>query len=436
MRKFQFFCLLLSFFLLPAIAGARQISVNGMRFWTAPDYTRVVFDLSAQPNHEVFLLDNPRRLVIDINNARLSRALTQPAIDHPLFSRIRSASRKHKDLRVVIDLKASTTPKSFVLKPNQTYGHRLVVDLGLKSAQNTFAAKQTIKNTLPAGAPRDIVIAIDAGHGGEDPGASGKNGTKEKHVVLAIAKKLNKMVNNYPGMRAVMVRKGDYYVGLRKRMTIARNARADFFVSIHADAFKKRRVKGASVFTLSRKGASSEAARWLADHENSADLVGGVSLDDKEDVLASVLLDLSQTSANAASQDVAKRVLKNFSKIGHLHSNKVQNAGFVVLKSPDIPSILVETAFISNPGEERKLRSSKHQKRMARAIFNGIVGYFQRKALPGTRMAASKHIISKGDTLSAIALRYGVSMRRLKTANSLANNNRIRVGQVLAIPRG
>ena len=435
MRKFQLFCFFLGLGLFSVVATAQQINVDSLRFWTAPEYTRLVFDVSALPAHEVFLLENPNRLVIDINNAQLSKPLTQPAANHSLFSRIRSASRKQKNLRVVIDLKFAATPKSFVLKPNNTYGHRLVVDLVLPTAHSRVAAQQTYRHKVAAGAPRDIIIAIDAGHGGEDPGARGLKGTKEKHVVLAIAKKLANMVNNYPGMRAVMVRKGDYYVGLRKRMAIARKARADFFVSIHADAFKKRKVKGASVFTLSRKGASSEAARWLAKNENAADLVGGVSLDDKEDVLASVLLDLSQTSAKAASRDVAKKVLRNFGRIGHLHSHDVQNAGFVVLKAPDIPSILVETAFISNPSEERKLRSSKHQKKMARAIFNGILDYFQRQAPPDTRMAASKHIITRGDTLSAIAYRYGVSMKRLKSANALANN-RIRVGQVLAIPRG
>jgi N-acetylmuramoyl-L-alanine amidase len=382
----------------------------------------------------VFLLKNPTRLVIDIGNARLSSTFTLPTTKNPLFTRIRSAARKQNDLRVVLDLSAFATPKSFTLKPNKTYGHRLVVDLVKQSTSPIISAKRNAHYTV-SGIPRDIVIAIDAGHGGEDPGAHGPKGTLEKKVVLAIARKLEKLVNNYPGMKAVMVRKGDYYVGLRKRMQIARKAKADLFVSIHADAFKKSRVKGASVFTLSRKGASSEAARWLAKHENAADLVGGVSLDDKEDVLASVLLDLSQTAAKEASRDVAAKVLRNFGKIGHLHSQKVQNAGFAVLKSPDIPSILVETAFISNPSEERKLRSSKHQKRMANAIFKGILDFFQRNAPPDTRMAAAKHIITRGETLSGIAHRYGVSMKRLKSVNAIANNS-IRIGQVLAIPKG
>lgn len=433
MRKLWIFCCFLGLNFFSAALFAKQINIDSMRFWTAPDYTRVVFDVSGAPEYSVFLLEKPHRLVIDVNNVRLSKALVQPPATHTLFSRIRSASRNNKDLRVVIDLKSKVKPKSFVLKPNSAYGHRLVVDL----LQNIIRPGKVRENnrpthTLPNKA-RDIVIAIDAGHGGEDPGAQGLHGVKEKVVVLAIAKKLQRLVNNYPGMKAVMVRKGDYYVGLRKRMQIARKAKADLFISLHADAFKNRKVKGASVFMLSSRGASSEAARWLAKHENAADLVGGVSLVDKGDVLASVLLDLSQTATKQASQDIAAKVLRNFAKIGSLHSNKVQKAGFVVLKSPDMPSILVETAFISNPSEERKLRSSKHQRKMAKAVFNGILSYFQKNAPPGTMMAATSHTITRGETLSSIAHRYGVSMKRLKSVNAMANN-RIQVGQVLAIP--
>ncbi len=335
MRKYWNIIWLFGFFLVSLPILAQQNQVDSMRFWTAPDYTRLVFDVSTSPAHEVFLLKNPTRLVIDIQNARLKHKLPQPAASHPLFSRIRSAARNGKDLRVVIDLKAPVNPKSFALKPNRTYGNRLVVDLFTHKKHSVQARKKTVRS---AGKPRDIVIAIDAGHGGEDPGARGPHGTQEKRVVYAIAKKLEVLIRNYPGMRPIMIRKGDYYIGLRKRMQIARQAKADLFVSIHADAFKNSRVKGASVFTLSRRGASSEAARWLARNENAADLVGGVSLDDKDDVLASVLLDLSQTATQEASQNVAKQVLKNFRGIGRLHARNVQKAGFMVLKSPDTPS--------------------------------------------------------------------------------------------------
>jgi N-acetylmuramoyl-L-alanine amidase len=224
---------------------------------------------------------------------------------------------------------------------------------------------------------KDVVVAIDAGHGGDDPGARGPNGTLEKKVTFAIANKLATLINGQPGMKAVLIRKGDYYVSLRNRMQIARTAKADLFISIHADAFDNPDVRGASVYTLSRNGASSEAARWLANSENAADLIGGVSLDDKEDVLASVLLDLSQAATQEASVNVAGHVLRNFHEICELHKGAVQKAGFLVLKSPDIPSILVETAFISNPLEERNLLNTSYQSKIANAIFKGVRNYFK-----------------------------------------------------------
>ena len=436
MRKFWIIALILELSFFSTSALAQPIKITSLRFWTAPDHTRLVFDASSLPKHQVFLLDNPVRLVVDIQNARLAQPLTQPPVTHSLFSRIRSAQRNKSVLRIVVDLKNPVTPKSFALRPGSGYGHRLVVDL---FNQNKRIAKKTqkkvITKTLARHRSRDIVIAIDAGHGGEDPGAHGPLGTQEKAVVLSIAKKLAYYIDRHPGMRAVLIRKGDYYVGLRKRMKIAREARADLFLSIHADAFKRASVKGASVFTLSRSGASSEAARWLADHENAADLVGGVSLDDKDDVLASVLLDLSQTATQEVSQSVAGKILKNFGKFGELHNSNVQKAKFVVLKSPDIPSILVETAFISNPSEERKLKSSRHQTQMAKAIYDVVLDYFQSNPPAETIMAATRHVITRGETLSGIALRYGVSMKKLKAANSLASS-RIRVGQVLDIPSG
>ncbi len=427
---------------------AQQVHVDSLRYWTAPDHTRMVFDVTSPASHQVFLLDNPARLVIDFNDTKLLKPLAQPPKNHALFSRVRSAPRNKKDLRVVVDLKTAVNPKSFLLKPSKVYGHRLVVDLfakskSIKSVKKTVRHKTVIKTVKNKA--RDIIIAIDAGHGGEDPGAHGPKGTVEKKVVLQIAKKLARLINKKKGMKAVLVRKGDYYVKLRKRMEIARAAKADLFISIHADAFKNSKVKGASVFTLSNRGASSEAARWLAKQENSADLVGGVKLADKDDMLATVLMDLSQTATKEASRNVAGRILKNFKQISHLHKKSVQKAGFVVLKSPDIPSILVETAYISNPGEERKLRSGKHQLKMAKAIYNGIVSYFNKYAPAGTYFASrgnnfalnsnKKHVISRGETLSEIARRYGVSMKSIKIANAMASNQ-IRIGQVLKIPRG
>ncbi|KAF3980848.1 MAG: AMIN domain-containing protein [Methylococcales symbiont of Hymedesmia sp. n. MRB-2018] len=421
---------------------AQPISVNSLRYWTAPDHTRMVFDVTNTATHQISLLDKPARLVIDFHDAKLKSLLKQPPKDHPLFSRVRSAPRNTKDLRVVVDLKTAVNPKSFSLNPNKTYGHRLVVDLYDKtsksnkySARAVNSSKQVTKSVTSK--VRDIVIAIDAGHGGEDPGARGPRGTQEKKVVFDISKRLAALINKKPGMKAVLVRKGDYYIKLIKRMEIARAAKADLFVSIHADAFKNPKVKGASVFTVSKRGASSKVARRLAQHENAADLVGGVKLSDKK-YLTTILMDLVQPDTKRFSRNVAGKILQNFKNIGHLHSQNVQKAGFMVLKSPYIPSILVETAFISNPDEERKLRSAKHQQKMARAIFKGIVNHFEQYPPGNTYFAlnnTNKHIISRGDTLSGIASQYGVSMRSIKTANALASN-KIQIGQVLKIPRG
>lgn len=434
-------CVLLSFVL---VVQAETVKVGSLRYWTAPDHTRLVFDVSKPVSHNAFLLDNPTRLVIDIKQASLSKALPQPPKNHALFSGIRSAARKKNDLRIVADLKAEIKISSFSLPPNKKYGHRLVVDLFNSNKisvptikkKNAISAKvvtKTVKNKA-----RDIVVAIDAGHGGDDPGAHGPKGTQEKKVVLSIAKKLAALIDKTAGMKAVLVRTGDYYIGLRKRMQIARKAKADLFISIHADAFTNSKVRGASVYTLSRRGASSEAARLLAKNENAADLVGGVSLADKDDVLAIVLMDLSQTATKEASKNVAAKILKNFKAIGRLHSKNVQKAEFMVLKSPDIPSILIETAFISNPSEEKKLKSSRHQAKMANAIYRGVLTYFQQYAPADTFFAQNankKHVISRGDTLSGIAQHYGVSMRAIKKQNRLASN-KIRVGQVLKIPNG
>lgn len=271
MRKFLALLLLLSWLPLQA----QTVAVSGVRLWTAPDHTRLVFDASAAIDHKVFSLEDPQRLVIDLQAVKLQASPPAPKAEDPLIRRIRSAERNGgQDLRVVLDLKQSVRPKSFLLKPNREYGHRLVVDL-YPSVQAAGKAAQAVTKSIDQARSRDVVIAIDAGHGGEDPGARGPKGTYEKNAVLAIARKLEALVEREPGMRPVMIRDGDYYVGLRQRMEKAHQARADLFISIHADAFRDRRVRGSSVYTLSERGASSEAARWLADSENAADLVGG-----------------------------------------------------------------------------------------------------------------------------------------------------------------
>jgi len=411
----------------PGYAG--QVNIGALRYWNTPDQTQMLFDVTASPEHRVFLMHNPSRLVIDMRNTNVKQALSQPAPSHPLFSKVRVAAKNNTDTRIVVELKKDISPKNMVLRTNSISGHCLVIELLdkapgasvqvakrpeirtsedkaalVKTADSKAIAEKPVKESQKvsanksAAAPaeltkvskhgKDIVIAVDAGHGGDDPGAHGQNGTEEKKITLAIAKKLANLINTQPGMKAVLVRKGDYFVDLRKRMQIARAAKADLFISIHADAFQNSTVKGASVFTLSNKGATSEAARWLADSENASDLVGGVSLNDKEDVLASVLLDLSQTATQDASVNVARKVLRNFESIGELHYASVQKAGFMVLKSPDVPSILVETAFISNPSEELKLVNTEHQLKIAGAIFNGVRSYFSKDIVAGSSVAA------------------------------------------------
>ncbi|MCU7921868.1 MAG: N-acetylmuramoyl-L-alanine amidase [Candidatus Thiodiazotropha sp. (ex Dulcina madagascariensis)] len=429
--------LLLLLFLSSLPLYAKQSEVTGLRIWSAPDHVRLVFDANAQIAHKIFTLKAPDRLVLDLKNATLTEHLPDPTKENKIIRGMRSALRNKRDMRVVFDLNSAVKPKSFSLKPNREYGHRLVIDL----YDDKIAASRRSKpvKTAKAVGQRDVVIAVDPGHGGEDPGARGRKGTYEKDVVLAIGRKLVTMINQQQGMRAVLIRDGDYYLGLRKRITKAREHQADLFVSIHADAFNDPRVRGSSVYTLSRSGASNEAARWLAERENSADLVGGVSLEDKDDMLASVLLDLSQIGTLQASSEAASRVFRQLKTLGKTHKRRVQQAGFVVLKSPDIPSMLVEIAFISNPEEERRLRDSGHQRKVAKALMKGVRDYFRYQPPPGTWLAANqaprKHVISPGDTLIAIANRYHVSVNRLRNANELKGDT-IRIGQVLQIPGG
>jgi N-acetylmuramoyl-L-alanine amidase len=284
-----------------------------------------------------------------------------------------------------------------------------------------------------ADVPRDIIIAIDAGHGGEDPGAIGPRGTREKDVVLAIAQKLAQLLEREPGMRPVMIRNSDYYIGLRDRIKKARQQKADLFISIHADAFIHPKARGASVYILSEKGASSAAARYLAEKENESDLIGGVSLSDKGDLVARVLLDLSQTSTRRASLEVADKILSQLQEVGQVHNQNVQHAGFAVLKAPDVPSMLVETAFISNPQEEEKLCNQAQQLRLAKAMMDGIRHYFYSNPLPGTLLAQRRHIINSGDTLSGVAQQYDVSLNELRLANGIEGDH-INKGDVLLIP--
>lgn len=379
--------------LVPAVAAADATQINGLRTATDNGRSRLVFDLGGPVQHQIFTLQDPSRVVIDIEDARVDGSLPDHVPDSPLIRRIRSAPRDGNDLRVVLDLTETARPKSFVLKPAADYGHRLVVDVVDSTATGTRTASGGSAKRK-ADKPRDLVIAIDAGHGGHDPGAIGHGGSREKDIVLAIARRLNDLLEQTPGFKPVMTRNSDIYLPLRERIRRAREAKADLFVSLHADAFRDERARGSSVYALSTNGASSEAAKWLANKENSADLVGGVSLEDKDRTVASVLLDLSQTATIESSLTVGESVLDQLGDVNRLHKHSVQQAGFVVLKSPDIPSILVETAFISNPAEARKLRSAAHQQKLAYALRDGIRNYFKDQAPRGTRFYAENRTAS------------------------------------------
>ena len=423
------------------VFAAAAVEVQGVRLWAAPDHTRVVFDISGPVKHKLFSLHNPERLVIDVPAAKRGGSLQLEDKTAGLVRKVRTGQREKGVLRIVLDLKKPIKPSSFTLIPGGPHGHRLVIDLHETGGASHAPSQQTAvkpvmakKSVTAKTQQRDLVIAIDAGHGGEDPGAIGRSGAREKDVVLAIARRLAALIKQEPGMRPVMIREGDYYIGLRQRMDKARKHNADLFVSIHADAFRDRRARGSSVFVLSSRGASSEMARWLAVKENSADLGGGVSLDDKDDLLAEVLLDLSQTATNEASVDIAGTMLRELRGLGKTHKKTVQKAGFVVLKSPDIPSVLIETAFITNPAEERKLRDKRHQEKLARSMLRGISRYFSAHPPPGTQLLARKHTIKRGDTLGHIAQQYQVSLNSLKGYNSLKSDT-LRVGQTLRIPQ-
>ncbi|MEM1111431.1 MAG: N-acetylmuramoyl-L-alanine amidase [Pseudomonadota bacterium] len=417
-------------------ASAQAAEVHDVRLWRAPDHTRLVFDLTGPAEHKLIVLDNPTRIVVDVEDTTLKSSIDDLSLTDTPVARIRSGVREGDDLRLVLDMKERVDPRSFALKANAQAGDRLVLDLYDRRASSSQPA---VKKSAAQSSKRDIVIAIDAGHGGEDPGALGPGGVREKKVVLAIARELHRLVDAEVGFDAVLIRTGDYYISLKGRRDLARKAQADLFVSIHADAFTRKEAHGASVYALSLSGATSTAARYLAQRENAADLVGGVRLSDKDDMLAGVLADLSMTSTLDTSLSLGDGVLRRMDTIAHLHKKRVEQAGFAVLKSPDIPSILVETGFISNPGEARKLATASYQKKMARQIHAGIRDWFLSHPPSGTLVAwqnqqgGTQYTIASGDTLSDIAQRFNVSVASLKNRNGISGS-RILVGQKLIIP--
>jgi N-acetylmuramoyl-L-alanine amidase len=401
-------------------------TILAVRTWPADEYTRVTLEMDSELKAEHFTLEGPDRLVVDIEGLTMSRAINDLVSkikpNDPYIESVRVAQNRPDVIRLVMDLKQPIAPQVFTLKPIGEYKYRLVLDLYPKVAQDPLLAIMDNKETDPlaqvledlaqnspsqapipsvegqklppvatkprspaapppiATQPRDssrpILVALDPGHGGEDPGAVGRSGTKEKDIVLSIARRLKKLIDAQPNMRAYLTRDNDYFVPLGVRVQKARRVKADLFISIHADAWIKPSARGSSVFALSQNGATSSAARWMAQRENDADLIGGVNLGSHNKQVAQVLLDLSTAAQINDSVQVGSRILGEIGKINKLHKNRVERAGFAVLKAPDIPSILVETAFISNPEEERLLRSPAHQDRIAKAMLSGIGDYF------------------------------------------------------------
>lgn len=445
---------------------AQAADIYGVRVWRAPDHTRVVFDLKAPLTYQYSQTANPDRVIVDFKRANLTANLSSLALENTPISGVRSSKQPNGDLRVVFDLREKVTPKVFALNAGGGMHDRVVIDLFDRPGGTASTATQSTPavptanshpvniqpvNTQPAvkevSGKRNIVIAIDAGHGGQDPGAIGPNKVREKDITMAISKELVALINKEPGFTAKLTRTGDYFVPLKKRRDIARQMKADLFVSIHADAFTRPQARGASVFALSRTGATSETARFLAQRENEADLIGGVgniSLDDKDEVLAGVLVDLSMTATLNSSLQVGAHVLRSMGTMAHLHKKHVEQAGFMVLKSPDVPSILVETGFISNPEESRKLATPAYRSQMARAVFNGIKQHFLQSPPAGTLLASRiqsgqikgierTHTVVSGDTLSGIAARYGVTPRSITSLNNM-KDTQVRLGQTLKIP--
>nr|WP_229838085.1 N-acetylmuramoyl-L-alanine amidase [Cellvibrio zantedeschiae] len=474
---------------------AQAATVKTLRIWRAEDYTRVVLDLDAPVRYNLVLASNPTRIILDVTGSELKAPLTKLPLAGTPIEIVRSSVVNDADLRLVFDLKRKVSPKSFVLKKTEGNDDRLVLDLFDAAPASSTATvapnsepvniESVMESDIPATqksgdtsvateakSGRPILIAVDAGHGGADSGALGPKNMREKDVTLAIAKELVRVINAQPGYSARLTRNGDYFVELQKRRDLARDMKADLFISIHADSFTDSSAYGASVFALSRKGATSEMARFLAQRENDSDLigrVGGVSLEDKDPQLAGVLVDLSMTSTVNSSLQVGSNVLNSISTIAPLHAKHVEQAGFVVLKSPDVPSILVETGFISNAAEAKKLASDDYREKMAQAVFKGVRQYFAQHPPASSSSSATvvaerapveknsaaknaveksskkkiivephpslerKHVVISGDTLTDIAVQYKVSAAKIRKANNMKNDV-VKLGQTLKIP--
>jgi N-acetylmuramoyl-L-alanine amidase len=431
--------LLISFSLMSfSTVSFAKNTIEGLRIWPSPDTTRLVFDLSDTPEYTYFTLKNPQRLVIDIENMPNNFDFSTIVNESKLVKKVRySTAKNSQSVRVVVELNKKLEKNIFALPPTAPYGNRLVIDLNDPDS----SAPQIVLNSKST-TDRDIVIVIDAGHGGEDPGSVGPSGSYEKNITLGIAKRLESLISKEKGMKAVMTRTGDYYISPNKRPQLARKHKADMFVSIHADAFTTPHPRGASVWVLSMKRANTELGRWLERTERHSELLGGAAeiIQDtaNERYLAQALLDMSMDHSLTTSYNVSRDMIKHLSKVTKLHKKTPQAASLAVLTSPDIPSILVETGFISNPQEEKNLNWSQYRQRLAQSVFNGLRQHFTSSPPDGSLWAKWKqekrtHRVRSGESLSLLAQRYNVQISTLKKANNL-NTDVVRIGQVLMIP--
>ncbi|MCG6400246.1 N-acetylmuramoyl-L-alanine amidase [Vibrio fluvialis] len=434
------------------LASAAQANVlEGVRVWPSPDETRVVIDVKSEVDFSYFTLSGPDRLVVDLKQTTSGTKLPVVVSDSAILTKIRASSPPEKSTyRLVLELKKKSSPQLFKLAPTPggQYGHRLVIDLPHGESSNQPAAKPSSETKVSRDASQlygtaDIVVAIDAGHGGEDPGSIGPTRKYEKDVTLSVAKKLADQIDAVPGMKAVLTRRGDYFVNLNKRSEIARKNKAHLLVSIHADAFHTPQPRGGSVFVLNTRRANTEIARWVENHEQQSELLGGagevLAKNNADRNVSQTLLDLQFSHSQKEGYKVATNILREMGKVAYLHKREPVNASLAVLKSPDIPSVLVETGFISNPSEEKLLFQRSHQDKLAHALTKALVQYFEDNPPEGTLFAnrgkTQKHKVQRGESLSVIASKYGTSVDEIVQTNKLKSNS-LAVGQVLTIPGG
>lgn len=447
-----FFPFLLALTLAPSFAFANAL--EGIRVWPSPDDTRVVIDLTSEVDYSYFTLSSPERLVVDLKNTSLNTKLPLSITDSPILKKIRKSTPPSKGTyRLVFELKRKATPQLFKLAPTPggQYGHRLVIDIphgtDSKAPAEPAKAAASTSSTVSRDASQfvgtaDIVVAIDPGHGGEDPGSIGPSKKYEKHVTLAVSKKLAAQINAIPGMKAVLTRSGDYFVNLNKRSEIARRNKAHLLISVHADGFHTPQPRGGSVFVLNTRRANSEIARWVENHEEQSELLGGagevLSKNANDRNVSQTILDLKFSHSQKEGYKLATKILSEMSRAGiRLHQKKPVNASLAVLKSPDIPSVLVEVGFITNPTEERLLFQRSHQDKLARSLTKAVVQYFEANPPEGTLLAnrgkTIKHKVARGESLSVIASKYGTSTKAIMQANKLKSSG-LAIGQVLVIP--